>query len=147
MDNLPATSAYEDLGPIRHSTSSAPRVPPKIARIVGELGLRYRPSVQADLEAHAASLALLARDLSDVDPVRLESAADHWARTERFMPRASELRNLVTKFGDKNRAAELNVERGNALLAAEGRTDVHWVIRDGRCVIEWATQAEGGYRT
>jgi hypothetical protein len=111
------------------------------------LGLRYRPSVQADLEAHAASLALLARDLSDVDPVRLESAADHWARTERFMPRASELRNLVTKFGDKNRAAELNVERGNALLAAEGRTDVHWVIRDGRCVIEWATQAEGGYRT
>jgi hypothetical protein len=136
--NLPATSpAYEDIGPTRRLTSSEQRVPPKIARIIGELGLRYRPSAQADLEAHAASLALLARDVADVDPARLECAANHWARTEKFMPRASELRALVAKFGDRDRAAALNVERANAELAAKGRDDVHWVIRDGRSAIEW----------
>lgn len=144
MEHLPATSpAYEDIGPTRRSTSSVQRVPPKIARIVGELGLRYRPSAQADLEAHAASLALLSRDLADVDPVRLESAADHWARTEKFMPKAAELRSLVSRFGDRNRAAELSVERGNAHLASEGRTDVHWVIRDGRSTIEWKYPPQG----
>lgn len=138
-ESLPAISpVYEDIGPTRPSTSYAPRVPPKIARIVGELGLRYRPSVQADLEAHAASLALLSRDLADVDPARLGSAADHWARTEKFMPKASELRSLVAKFGDRNRAVELAVERGNAQLLADDRHDVHWVVRDGRCVIEWS---------
>ena len=138
MDNLPATSpAYEDIGQTRRSTFSEHRVPPKIARIVSELGLRYRPSAQADLEAHAAMLALLSRDLADLDPSRLEMAALHWARTERFMPRAAELRSLFAKFGDKHKAAELNAERGNIALAAEGRDDVHWVVRDGRATIEW----------
>jgi hypothetical protein len=140
---LAAQTAYEDLGPTRPLTSSAPRVPPKIARIVGELGLRYRPSAQADLEAHAATLALLSRDLADVDPAKLEMAANHWARTERFMPRAAELRSLVSKFSDKAKAAEMAVERGNAMLEAEGLTDRRWVLRDGRCVIEWAVPPEG----
>jgi hypothetical protein len=136
--NLPATSrAYEDIGPTPRSTLSEPRVPPKIGKIVGELGLRFRPSAQADMEAHAATLALLAKDLADLDPARLQCAADHWAKTERFMPRAAELRALVAKFGDRKRAAELAVDRGNAQLAADGRDDVRWVLRDGRCVIEW----------
>jgi hypothetical protein len=138
MDNLPATSAaYEELGPTRPSTFSAPRVPPKIARIVGELGLRFRPSAQADLEAHAAMLSLLSRDLADTDPAKLEAAANHWARTARFMPKACELRDLIGKMGDKRKAAELGVERGNAMLLAEGRMDVRWVVRDGRAQIEW----------
>jgi hypothetical protein len=54
------------------------------------------------------------------------------------MPRAAELRSLVAKFGDKAKAAALGVERGNAMLDADGRTDVRWVLRDGHCVIEWA---------
>lgn len=138
MDNLPATSpAYEDIGPTRRSTFSEPRVPPKIGRIIGELGLRYRPSGQADLEAHAATLALLAKDVSDIDPDKLERAAAHWAKTERFMPRASELRSLVSRFSDKRTAAQLNCERGNAQLMSDGRTDVQWVVRDGRSCIEW----------
>jgi hypothetical protein len=111
---------------------------------VAELGLRYRPSVQADLEAHAATLALLARDLADLDPARLQAAADHWAKTERFMPRAAELRSLVSKMGNRTKAAELAVERGNARLASEGRTDIRWALRDGRCVIEWAVQPVPG---
>jgi hypothetical protein len=40
-------------------------------------------------------------------------------------------------MGDKRRAVELGVERGNAMLLAEGRTDVRWVVRDGRAQIEW----------
>lgn len=93
------------------------------------------------MEAHAATLALLAKDLADLDPARLQLAADHWAKTERFMPRAAELRSLVAKFGDRGRAAELAVDRGNAMLVADGRSDVRWVLRDGRCVIEWVAAA------
>lgn len=96
------------------------------------------------MEAHAATLALLAKDLADLDPARLQRAADHWAKTERFMPRAAELRSLVAKFGDRKRAAELAVDRGNSQLAAEGRDDVRWVLREGRCVIEWGPMTKQG---
>jgi hypothetical protein len=92
MDNLPATSpAYEDLGPTRRSTSTEPPVPPKIARIISELGLRYRPSVQADLEAHAATLALLTKDVAHMRPETLERAARQWAQEAGYMPKAAEL--------------------------------------------------------
>lgn len=80
-------------------TSSAPperpsrprQAPAAIGRIIAELGLRYRPTSQTDLEAHGEALRLLTMDLADMPPSLLEKAAERWARTERFMPRASEL--------------------------------------------------------
>lgn len=102
MDN---ETAYGELGPTRASTScgrESPRnVPPAIKRLIGELGLRYRPSGQADLEAHAASLALLARDLADVPPHFLERAIRDWVPRSHFMPKASELVELARKFQDE----------------------------------------------
>lgn len=85
--------------PTLPSTYSAPRVepkkrktvPPVIGRIIGELGLRYRPALAADLEAHAEALRLLSEDVADVPPHLLEDAAKRWVRDNRFMPKASEL--------------------------------------------------------
>lgn len=84
--------------PTLPSTSSAPRsaprkpsVPPAVGRIIGELGLRYRPSAQADLEAHALALRLLIEDVADVPPHLLEAAAKRWAQESPFMPKASDL--------------------------------------------------------
>jgi hypothetical protein len=65
---------------------------------VAKLGLRYRPSGQADLHAHAEALALLGEDLADVPAPLLDEAARSWTRNERFMPRASELRSLCRKL-------------------------------------------------
>lgn len=66
-------------------------VPPAVGRIIGELGLRYRPAVAADLEAHAEALRLLCEDVSDIPAHLLQAAADRWVRENRFMPKASEL--------------------------------------------------------
>lgn len=145
MDNLPATSpAYEDLGPTRHSTYSEPLVPPKIARIIGELGLRYRPSVQADLEAHAATLALLTKDVAHLRPDTLERAARQWAQESPYMPKAAELIGLCRKLEKPNASLTASCERANQQLfekgineerQAKGLGRVQWVIRDGRVTI------------
>lgn len=99
-------SHYADRALIQASTSSAPPsspskptvvVPPVIGEIIGKLGLRYRPSGQADLLAHAEAIRLLAEDVSDVPPPLLDEAARRWARESKFMPRASELRDTARK--------------------------------------------------
>jgi hypothetical protein len=68
-----------------------------IGEIIAKLGLRYRPSGQADLEAHGHALVLLAEDVADIPPPLLDEAARRWAREQRFMPRASELREMARK--------------------------------------------------
>lgn len=115
--------AYAELGPTRRLTSpdaeppSKPRkVPGAIQRLIGELGLRYRPSAQADLEAHAATLALLASDLADVPPTCLAKAVEKWARESHFMPRASELIALAQSFMPKRDPG--SVDRLHALAAS-----------------------------
>lgn len=135
-------TAYEELGPTPRLTSSArPEqqrpINPKTARIIAELGLRFRPAAVADLEAHAASLALLTRDVGQCDPDLLERAANQWAQSERFMPKASELIALVGKLKPE-RGVNLQrlVNQGNAYLAADGRSDVHWIVKNGQVVIE-----------
>lgn len=70
-------------------------VPPAVGRIIGELGLRYRPSAQADLEAHGHAIRLLCEDVADVPPHLLEQAAREWVRCKPFMPKASELVGLA----------------------------------------------------
>lgn len=66
-------------------------VPPAVARVIGELGLRFRPSVQADLEAHAEAIRLLCEDVADIPVHLLEVAAKRWVIENKFMPKASEL--------------------------------------------------------
>ena len=73
-------------------------VPPRVGKVVGELGFRYRPSAQADLEAHAHMIRLLAEDLADVPVSLLETAARRWAARSPYMPKACELRALVEEI-------------------------------------------------
>lgn len=89
---------FGDSGQTLVSISSTPVEKPKhksfpaaVGRIIGELGLRYRPSVQADLQAHAESIRLLCEDVADIPPHLLESAAKRWVLESKFMPKASEL--------------------------------------------------------
>lgn len=84
------------------STSSEPPAPPKrrnvpaaVGRIIGELGLRFRPAAAADLEAHAEAIRLLCEDVSDIPPHLLEIAAKRWVMESRFMPKACELIDLA----------------------------------------------------
>jgi hypothetical protein len=143
--------AYEELGPTRPSTSSERPVPPKIGRIIGELGLRYRPSAQADLEAHAEALALLAKDVAHLVPEALESATRRWVRESRFMPKAAELIAICQQMR-KPTAAQETCDHLNAYLRGEvpgvkgefidhKRSDVHWVVRNGKPEIEWKHRA------
>lgn len=67
-------------------------------RIIGELGLRYRPHGQTDLEAHAARLTILANDLADIPVHFLRQAADAWVRNSEFMPTAAELIRAARTF-------------------------------------------------
>lgn len=65
---------------------------------MAEIGLRYRPSAEADLDAHAALLALLSRDLADMPPLWLERAATQWALESHFMPKASDLISIAQRM-------------------------------------------------
>ncbi|OYW14916.1 MAG: hypothetical protein B7Z46_01705 [Hydrogenophilales bacterium 12-64-6] len=73
-------------------------MPPAVAKVVAELGFRYRPNAQADLEAHAHTLRLLTEDLADVPISLLEAAASRWATTKPFLPRASEMIELAREI-------------------------------------------------
>lgn len=138
---------YEDLGPTRHSIcsdrqsqrSETPNIPAAIRKLVAELGLRYRPSAQADLEAHAGQLAFLARDLATqpIEPLR-EAVAEH-IRTNRFMPKAAELIETVRRIhqresaanGDRDSRANAQAiaDRYNLRLAETGKP-MRWIVDD-----------------
>ena len=86
---IPPSTCYEQPEPPKRRA-----VPPMVGEIVAKLGLRYRPAGAAVLHAHAEALILLGEDLADVPHDLLDEAARRWARREKFMPRASELREL-----------------------------------------------------
>lgn len=129
---LPSTSTE------RLSQPKKPSVPPAIGRIIGELGLRYRPSSQADLEAHAEALKLLAQDLHDVPANLLEVAAKRWVRENRFMPKASELVALARGELEGRRSPD-SVER--QLQAHCDRLNAMPWCRD-----QWIVVGEAGSR-
>lgn len=129
---------FADRGQTLPSTSSEPpnepkrkNVPAAIGRIIGELGLRYRPSAQADLEAHARALKLLTEDVADIPPHLLERATAKWVRGNRFMPKASELIALArSELSDIRRGTDFaeqqlqaHCDRLNAM-----RMDWHWHV-------------------
>jgi hypothetical protein len=72
-------------------------VPPMVATIIANLALRY-PSGQGDPRTHQEALALLSQDVADVPPLLLDGACKRWARESKFMPRASELLDMVRKI-------------------------------------------------
>lgn len=132
-DQMETSPAYADLGPTPRSISSARETHSSlpsgaVKRLIGELGLRYRPSAQADLEAHAAALALLARDVADVPPAYLERAIREWVRESVYMPKAKDLISLAQSYLPKTDSnKQYWIDRGNAGLAARGIRDAHWV--------------------
>lgn len=117
--------------PVRHQPSTyterdAPRSRPSAThkRLIGELGLRYRPSAQADLESHAAGLALLATDLADIPVHLLDLAVRDWVRKSQFMPKASDLielaqAHLICAQGGKKDEPRADLDQMNRLLAAK----------------------------
>jgi hypothetical protein len=71
--------------------ASPKRPPAAVQKLISELGFRYRPTSQTDLEAHAAALALLACDLAEMPAGILDKAIKQWAIKSPFLPKASDL--------------------------------------------------------
>lgn len=78
-----------------------------IAEIIANLGLRFQ-SGAVDPEAAAEILRLLAEDCADIPAQLLDPAAKQWARESKFMPKASELRELSRQI-QKDRLAGSDV--------------------------------------
>lgn len=119
--------------------------------MIGELGLRYRPSAAADLEAHAARLALLALDIADCSPELLRYAIRQWVRQSRFMPTAAELFAIMDAERERRRprpapepiaAAEAMIEGPIEVIPAdEIRAMPAHMVRMGLAK-GWITQAQ-----
>lgn len=121
--------------------NSQPNIPPAIKKLISELGLRYRPSAQADLQEHAATLALLARDLADVPPRFLERAINQWVVKSPYLPKASDLVSIAKSFVDRRVVASSDMtlaERYNVRLntSSDARRDVRWVGEDNDLHLE-----------
>lgn len=112
MDDIPEHPAFHKppavLTRIPSSTCSPqperperPRIPPIILELVTELGLRYLPSSQADKQAHAARVGLLAQDVADVNPLKLRLAIAHWVKSRPYLPKASELRLIAESLEEQ----------------------------------------------
>lgn len=104
-----------------------------MGRIIGELGLRYRPSIQADLIAHAEALKLLTEDVADIPPNVLERAAKQWAQQSRFMPKASELIDLAQRLvaleiGGTDAATRQLHDHCAFLNLHEPNTSKQWIV-------------------
>jgi hypothetical protein len=98
-------------------------------KLISELGLRYRPAAQVDIDDHRAQLALLASDLADLPPDALRAAIDQWVMSKPFMPKASELADLARAasiaFGPRL-YGQAKVDADNARLEAEGNRRIRW---------------------
>lgn len=141
---LPSTSADK---PSENLQPSA-----KTKLIIADLGLRYRPANQADLESQAHLLALLAIDVADVEPIILDQAARQWAKNSPFLPKASDLRALAEKIvkrqTDDRRATtqgENPYDRANEKLRVGGSSH-RWVNGSLMSITEPRRQRDGAER-
>lgn len=154
QDFQPRTIAevFGDRGPTLPSTCSTrpsesyrPKPSAKIRDLVSRLGLRYRPTNAADLEAHAAMLALLAQDVADIPPDLLDKAIQRHVAQSPYMPKAADLVRLAKDIDGARRpnlptdgptyahrlAASYNAKRT--------RSDVEWYVNDaGEVKLRWA---------
>lgn len=102
-------------------------IPRAIANLIGKVGLRYEPSVKSDLEAHAARVALLAEDMADADPRKLAVAIQQWVATRPYLPKASDLNELMAEIGRRPSDSECVdvVSPRNEMLQAQG-SNLRW---------------------
>lgn len=108
-----------------------PNVHPLIRQAVLELATRYRPTNQADIEPFQAKVALLTKDLAHVNPQALKEAADEWAQRERWLPKASELIDLIRECrGPSGNEIDL-AAKYNARLASQGKRGMKWIYDKG----------------
>ena len=96
------------------------------------------------MQAHAAGMALLAVDLADIPADRLERAVHEWVRTEKWLPKASELiaicqRHQRNEFDPGYHPA---TERASADAFADSR-NAGMNVENGRKDIEWFTDEAG----
>lgn len=142
---------YEELGPAQpsNSTNVVPfekpkkRISAKTERLIGQLGLRYRPSAQADIEEHAAALALLTADVADIPPHILDEAISRHVAQSPYMPKASELIALAKEVvapPSNGKPVDMAARR-NAQLRAEGNFSLHWYYdQAGQIKLETVTE-------
>lgn len=115
--NRPTRYVDQDLTPAS-TCSDKPRpksVPPKIKEMIALLGLRYRPTEQTDLEAHAARIALLASDVADIPEKQLRVAIDRWIASSPYLPKASDLIEIARKALPGSPISKPESERVSAL--------------------------------
>lgn len=95
--------------------------------LISKLGLRYEPSSKSDLEAHAARVALLAEDMAEADPWKLEQAIGRHVARSPYLPKASDLNEIMADINRPKAKAECVdvVGNRNAELAAVG-SDLRW---------------------
>ena len=98
--------------------------------------MRFEPSSRADLDAHAARVALLAEDLFDAPADALEQAIAIWVRERPFLPKASDLQALVGSVLHRRQLQDRPMstsqrQRLDEMNAGLQRDDIEW-IRDGQ---------------
>ena len=144
MENHTRTlsEAFADRGQTLPSTCSSrpsetyrPKPNAKVREMISRLGLRFRPTNQADLQAHAAMLALLAEDVADVPADLLQLAIQRHVSSSPFMPKAADLIRIAKEIDAAARVAPLpRTGRSYAHdLAAQRnslrtRDDVEWYV-------------------
>lgn len=95
-----------------------------VTKIISDLAIRYQPSANADMAAHASKVAMLIKDVSHVPAHLLQAAADEWAKRSPYLPKASELIEVartkrdVSRFKGESLASRYNAQRQ--------RDDVIW---------------------
>lgn len=92
------------------------------------------------MAAHAGRLALLAVDLSHLPEVPLASAIRNWAAMKPYLPKASELIEMVREAAQPKATARRSqswfqdrADDGNRLLDEQGRDDIRWIADGNGC--------------
>ena len=144
---------WQDLNPIltrpaeqKSAPISQPRKPPAAVRaLLLDLAARHRPTDPARVQAHLDQLALLETDMADAPVDRLKAAIDQWVRNSRWMPKASDLWDIIRRSTQPRQSAssdayqaklQARMEWGNNDLASKGRNDIRWVIRNGELKLD-----------
>lgn len=109
-----------------------PNVHPLIRQAVLELATRYRPNRPEELEPFQARIALLTKDLAHVNPHALKDAADEWARRERWLPKASELIDLIKESrGPGGNEIDLAAKYNARLATDPTKRGMKWIYDRG----------------
>lgn len=130
--DLPARVANGEIPSSTCSTRRKPKsVPSNIRTMISRLGLRFEPSVKADIEAHAARIALLAEDMAEANPDLLARAIERWVHVKPYLPKASELHAIIEDLQAAQAPGafcdlERMVEDGNREARAKG---MDWFFR------------------